>query len=321
MAAIGGGASASAAAAVAKEDGKGKNSKDEDVDPNEEPYAGVLLIGNSGVGKSLLVNLILRREHFRHAQEAVSVTDKVEWVHGYALLNGDMRKIALFNIPGLIEADEANFSRNKVALTNAFAKQKQHVTVFVFGNNNGRLQADDVDAFIKVTKVYALQAQSLVVVFNQAKAGSRWREDMVLMMRRLTGWRDALRPVFIDQLTGEADGSFVYTSAAAEENRARLIAAIEQCTPDPHPKSGELAFKSEEIKAKTAEINTLQTEIKANEQKFAQERAEALAAIDAAKKAVNESNDRIAKLDQDLKQAKHDLAKAKKRKKWWEFWK
>ncbi len=79
---------------------------------------------------------------------------------------------------------QKHFARNKAALTATFEAQPRHVVLFVFGNTNGRLNGEDVDAFKKVTAVYALKPASLVAVFNSASPDPEWR---VRRLRRVAG--------------------------------------------------------------------------------------------------------------------------------------
>jgi ABC-type glutathione transport system ATPase component len=63
---------------------------------------GLIILGNSGVGKSFLCNVLLGYEAFKHEFSARSVTHKTEFKE--VTLNDDV--YAIFNIPGLIEADQ-----------------------------------------------------------------------------------------------------------------------------------------------------------------------------------------------------------------------
>lgn len=89
---------------------------------------GVLTIGNSGVGKSLLDNIILGREAFVHDMCPGSVTSRTE----EAIVNTGVPEwgaVKVFNIPGLIEADPAKIARNKTELNRAFESCDQQVSV------------------------------------------------------------------------------------------------------------------------------------------------------------------------------------------------
>ena len=69
---------------------------------NYDNKFGLIILGNSGVGKSFLANILLGREAFKHEFSARSVTHRTE----YQEVTIDENDYAIFNIPGLIEADQ-----------------------------------------------------------------------------------------------------------------------------------------------------------------------------------------------------------------------
>jgi DNA replication protein DnaC len=69
---------------------------------NNRNQFGLIILGNSGVGKSFLANILLDREAFKHEFSARSVTHRTE----YEEITFDNHRYAIFNIPGLIEADQ-----------------------------------------------------------------------------------------------------------------------------------------------------------------------------------------------------------------------
>ena len=108
----------------------------------------VLILGNSGVGKSFLCNVILQHTTFASKTSFDSVTWKVE-VEASSDIDGEA--YVIYNIPGLLEVDEANVARNKACIKQAF-EQHPHlaphtVVLFVLGNQNGRLLPDDIAAW------------------------------------------------------------------------------------------------------------------------------------------------------------------------------
>ena len=69
---------------------------------NYDNKFGLIILGNSGVGKSFLGNILLGREAFEHKFTGGSVTHRTE----YQEVTIDDNVYAIFNIPGLIEADQ-----------------------------------------------------------------------------------------------------------------------------------------------------------------------------------------------------------------------
>ncbi len=93
---------------------------------------GIILAGNTGVGKSFLANVILGKEAFLHKKQARSVTTAVERED----ITISWGKISVFNIPGLIELEPANIERNKNALRKAFAFCENQVIHFTKSPTN-----------------------------------------------------------------------------------------------------------------------------------------------------------------------------------------
>jgi DNA replication protein DnaC len=63
---------------------------------------GLIILGNSGVGKSFLANILLDKDVFKHEFSARSVTHRTEFQE----IRIEDHRYAIFNIPGLIEADQ-----------------------------------------------------------------------------------------------------------------------------------------------------------------------------------------------------------------------
>jgi len=263
-----------------------------------------LLIGNSGVGKSVLCNLILGVDYFHHDCSAGSVTTGVECEEATIKHQGKNCKVALFNIPGLLEVNEKNFQRNKDALTDAFSRHPRHVTVFVFNSMNGRLLGQDVEAFKTVWKTYALEPSSLICLFNQAKPTKKWQVEVLMMLEQESGWTGPLNALFLPPLPTDDDNKIDLIGKVGTEARLQLLAAIQLRTPKPHPKTGELSFKSDEIKAKDAAIGKLAEDIKKNEEKFAEKRKEMTDSLNAAQASRDAAVRDAANLQQQLQHAR-----------------
>jgi putative ribosome biogenesis GTPase RsgA len=67
---------------------------------------GLIILGNSGVGKSFLANVLLGEEAFTHEFSARSVTHRTE----FREIKFNDYRYAIFNVPGLIEADQVSLS-------------------------------------------------------------------------------------------------------------------------------------------------------------------------------------------------------------------
>ncbi|CAF1351839.1 unnamed protein product [Adineta steineri] len=69
---------------------------------NNNDKRSLIILGNSGVGKSSLANILLDGEAFKHEFSARSVTHETEFQE----ITINDQDYAIFNVPGLIEADQ-----------------------------------------------------------------------------------------------------------------------------------------------------------------------------------------------------------------------
>jgi hypothetical protein len=124
---------------------------------------GIILLGNTGVGKSLLSNILLGREVFKHQCSASSVTH----VTKFETCSVGNLSYAVFDIPGLIEDNQAAIDRNKHEIYKAFEQRPNSVVAFVFtGGSGGRLKDEDLVAFRALHKSYDFKPESLVLIIN-----------------------------------------------------------------------------------------------------------------------------------------------------------
>ena len=123
---------------------------------------GLIILGNSGVGKSFLANILVGYETFNHAFSSNSVTRVTEYIE---VKIGDLL-LAIFNLPGLIEAEQERIDLNKTEIDKAFQERPNSVIVFVFGHQNGRIREEDVVAFKAINAAYLFRPESLLIVVN-----------------------------------------------------------------------------------------------------------------------------------------------------------
>src|ERR1700722_3373665 len=111
---------------------------------------GVIILGNSGVGKSFLVNLLLPNEKFLHKSAPSAVTKATE----YEEYTDGNQTFVIFNIPGLVESKQENIEQNKKEIDKAFQICPNAVIIYVFGNQKGRIRNEDVIAFNALNEAY-----------------------------------------------------------------------------------------------------------------------------------------------------------------------
>ena len=138
---------------------------------------GLIIVGNSGVGKSFLANLILDKSVFAHEFSARSVTHQTDSiVHRLG-----ERSYRIYNIPGLIEGNEQRIVLNRKENERAFEEQKNNpiVILYVFGHQHGRIRHEDVTTFQVMHKAYRFSPDSLLVIVNGLPADrpNNYNED------------------------------------------------------------------------------------------------------------------------------------------------
>ncbi|CAF3127134.1 unnamed protein product [Rotaria sp. Silwood2] len=216
---------------------------------------GIIILGNSGVGKSFLGNLILDRNVFKHkfSPNAVTLTTEYEEV----VYNGMHH--AVYNIPGLIESDQARIDINIREINIAFESHPYAVIVYVFGHQNGRIRDEDVVAFNAIKDAYPMEEKSLVIIVNNLPVN---RED-------------DYESETTDKLTSLLNFHLPYvvyinhsdTATTRKANRQQLLQAIMSALPKQHIKKQEIELPFAKLKEMKKQIAAFQKEIEENREK------------------------------------------------------
>eukprot|EP01113_Clastostelium_recurvatum_P003683 TRINITY_DN1160_c0_g1_i2.p2 TRINITY_DN1160_c0_g1~~TRINITY_DN1160_c0_g1_i2.p2 ORF type:complete len:307 (+),score=81.94 TRINITY_DN1160_c0_g1_i2:124-921(+) len=239
---------------------------------------GLLYLGNSGVGKTWLVNLTLGKEAFRAAYESSSVTKTTEYVDVMVTYSRGAVMTRLFNIPGLIENNQEAIEHNKVEIQKAFVQRPVSVVVFVFSVTGGRIRDEDMVAFEALNKSYRLKPESLCIVVNQLNKKKRtpdYERETKLRIESLTGI-PSLPIAFIN----EVDDDDV---AGRQEARATLLHVIETRLPAQHEKHHDIQLQLDQIKKAKEEVKAKQEEFDRMKAAMDAEAAKKLAEIEALK--------------------------------------
>eukprot|EP01113_Clastostelium_recurvatum_P012466 TRINITY_DN16481_c0_g1_i2.p1 TRINITY_DN16481_c0_g1~~TRINITY_DN16481_c0_g1_i2.p1 ORF type:complete len:154 (+),score=27.65 TRINITY_DN16481_c0_g1_i2:62-463(+) len=121
----------------------------------------VIILGNSGAGKSFLGNVMLGEDRFVHAYDAASVTKATEKYEKRIMMNGVMKNICVFNIPGLMESARESIDRNKAEIQKAFSQCATSIVAYVFDCTGGRLRQEDLDSYTALNRAYVSEEKRI----------------------------------------------------------------------------------------------------------------------------------------------------------------
>ncbi|CAF0720545.1 unnamed protein product [Adineta steineri] len=210
---------------------------------------GLIILGNSGVGKSFLANILLDREVFKHEFSARSVTHRTEFQE----LTFDNHRYAIFNIPGLIEADQTRVDVNKREIDHAFNQRPNSLIIYVFGQQNGRIRDEDVVAFNAINKAYPLNIESLLIVVNGLPVDrpTNYEGEVMLMLQDIIQLPiKAERVCFLNMINRE-------NSREKQTLRMQLLNAIVELSPTEHIKEQDIHLKVDEVKMLKKQIEQM----------------------------------------------------------------
>lgn len=216
---------------------------------------GAIILGNSGVGKSFLGNVILGREAFKHEYQAQAVTMKTEYQE--SSFNGKI--YAIYNIPGLIEAEQERIDLNKHEIDVSFRQHPNAVVVYVFGTNNGRIRNEDIVAFNAINVAYPLSQKSLILVVNSVVPNrpDNYEADTTTILSTLL--KMYLPHIcFVNQINQPHE---------KEPLRQQLIQKIMNALPKIHNKVQEINLQAAEISKLTQQIAKFQKQVEKDREK------------------------------------------------------
>jgi predicted GTPase len=222
--------------------------------------AGIIILGNSGVGKSFLANVILGTEAFVHKVRPTAVTLQTE----YKPYQIDGKSYAVYNIPGLVEAKQERIDMNKREIDRAFVGHPYSVVVYVFSVTGGRIRDEDVVAFNAINKAYPLANKSLVIVVNNipnmsADERSDYESEATPFLKTLLeiGFEHIC---YIYQLDPNSTDE-------KKAVRKELLKKIEVALPKIHKKEKEISLQVAELSNLKKQIADLQKQIEEDRKK------------------------------------------------------
>ena len=215
------------------------------MSPTDNKVTGLFVLGNSGVGKTLLVNIMLGENKYVHEESVTSVTSNTESTtgHGYQI----------FNIPGLIEADQQLIERNKREIERAFQQCPNSRILFVCaGGVGGRLQDQDVVAYKALAQAYKFNPRSVVFIMNRltkkSSKSAEFRTKAIDLLRKMLELPHSVTDkqfVFVANIAEDEVNNF--ESEDHQTIYASIAVAIEATEPAVHVKTQEVRLLSDEI--------------------------------------------------------------------------
>ena len=178
----------------------------------KKPEFGLLVLGNVGVGKSYICNLMIGHEKFKSEFRREAVTTSVESHH----IDTGSSDLVIYNMPGLIATDQEGIDRNKREIIKAFEQCPVSVVIFVWTHVDGRPQPNDVIAFKALQEAFRFSSRSLIFLVNNGlcKRPSTYEgRFLVLLEKVLDPMPVSLEDIFfLDTLKSEDIGACAATS-------------------------------------------------------------------------------------------------------------
>ena len=212
---------------------------------------GLIILGNTGAGKSFIGNLILNREAFVHECNADSVTHKTEFCE---FSEGPIQ-FSIFNIPGLIENEQAAVERNKVEIHKAFGIRPKSIVAFVFNAGaGGRITEDDIIAFHAIKKVYSFESKSFLAIVNDLPPNRppNYDTDAKAKLEKSLGLQN-IEVCCLHRINQQE-------AAGRSELRQKLLASIKKCITKLHHKQGDIILRVDELEKLRKEWKVKQDE-------------------------------------------------------------
>jgi GTPase Era involved in 16S rRNA processing len=146
---------------------------------------GLILLGNSGVGKSFLANRLLDTDIFQTKFSPQSVTRETE--SKPIEFNG--KKYVIYNIPGLIEADQMLINQNIQEIKKAFEMSSNSIVIFIFGQLAGRIQDEQVVTYKLLNAACNFKPESLLILVNNIsdEMTEGYEDNVRYLLTNLTG--------------------------------------------------------------------------------------------------------------------------------------
>ncbi|UJR17987.1 hypothetical protein I4U23_004888 [Adineta vaga] len=216
---------------------------------------GLIILGNTGSGKSFIGNLILGQDFFQHECSASSVTHVTEFQD----FREGSKHFSIFNIPGLIEDNQAAVDQNKVEIHKAFEMRPISIVAFVFnGGAGGRIKEEDIVAFEAINKAYSFESKSLLLIVNDLPSNRppQYEGETTVKLQNLLNLPD-VKVCFLDRIdTNNQQNRQVL--------RRKLLKAVLDRISKVHRKQREIQLRLDQLKEMKAEWKRKQSQLESS---------------------------------------------------------
>jgi hypothetical protein len=165
---------------------------------------------------------------------------------------------AIFNVPGLIEADQKRIEMNKVEIGKAFSERPTSLILYVFGSQGGRIRDEDVVAFNALHKAYPFDLKSLVIIVNGLPKDrpKNYEGEVIVLLEELIKLpcRNLCVLDTIDKNNQDEK----------QKLKNKLFQGIVERTPVDHKKKQDIELQSEDVRKEKEQIKALQTAFQQN---------------------------------------------------------
>ena len=223
----------------------------------QRPLVGVIIVGNSGAGKSFLCNLLIGEDIFESKCTPEGVTKVTET---YKISCGGMFDFLIYDIPGMIDADQDDIENNKKEIEKAFNNCPESIVIFAFRETGGRAQLDDIIAFKALQASYRFPPNCLMFVLNNIPADRPTEFDgkfMVTVSKLLPLAGISNETMFFLQTLNRNN------SEEREDQRLKLFTFLSKRKPELQQKYQEIILRIDEINKHKAALRKQQVESEA----------------------------------------------------------
>ncbi|CAF2648043.1 unnamed protein product [Rotaria sp. Silwood2] len=268
--------------------------------------AGIIFLGNAGSGKSFLCNCIIGHEQFEHDFRTTAVTTVTEY---HEVNIPEKFNLRIYNISGSVEANQKRVEENKRQIMKAFEECPNSIVIFVWTQNGGRVNPNDVVAFNALNAAYAFPAESLAFVVNDLPPHRNSRrnydgEFLATLKVLLEPMKVSVKDIiFIDHI--EPGHEMKLTDA-----RTKLLDLISKHYILPQTRCADIILELEQLQKDLCDIKNKQMQAEQDKEKFkryAEQLQNELA--DSLSKQIKAEQEKI-KAEKDKEKAEQDKKKA-----------